>query len=47
MKLDPKLAFRLQFLARVVRKECSHAFVPTLLAAAECMIAEFEKRYWA
>ena len=24
MKLDPKLALRLQFLTRVVRKECSH-----------------------
>ena len=47
MKLDPKLQLRLQFLTRVVRKECSHAFVPTLIAAADGMIAEFEKRYWA
>ena len=63
MTVEPRTALRLQFLARVVRKECrhlattdhrrfvlasalqsGHAFVPSLIDAAEKMIAEIENR---
>lgn len=41
MTLESKIALRLQFLVRVVRKECRH-----LTAAANKMIAEIERRGW-
>ena len=50
MTLEPKIALRLKFLTRVVlvnALQSGHAFVPTLIAVANKMIAEIELRGWA